>query len=193
MGFVSKKQGVYWRNEYVIFKSMNDASVSNQFEQEKILLEWKAPARPYRQHSKEFMTVPLIIAFLVGLVLIVSGEWILIAVVAALIFAYYTWSVVPPEMAEYKITTRGLRVSGKLYEWAVFTRWWIDEKWGHTMLCLETPIEVVRQVTAPLGELDSKRVTELMDRILLHERPEVTQIDKAGKWLAEKFPLEQKM
>ncbi len=170
---------------------MEDRASVNTPIQEQIYLEWRAPARPYQKKGKGFMTLPLVIAFLVGVILITAGEWMLIAVVAALVFAYYTWSVVPAELIDYKITSRGLRIAGKLYEWNVFTRWWMETKWEHELLCLETPAEIVGRVVVPLGETKPMQVEKVMNTLLLHERPADTDMDKMGKWLGDKFPLSE--
>ena len=169
----------------------SEADVEARVEQEKVLLAWKAPARPYRRMPKQFMTVPLVISGLVGLVLLVAGEWMLIAVVAALVFAYYAWSVVPPEDAEYALTNRGLRIHGQLMEWMNFTRWWTVDKWGHAMLIIEAPGTITGQVVMPLGDTDQKNVEEVMNKMLLREKPADTGLEKASKWLSEKFPISE--
>lgn len=170
-----------------------EPEVAPRVEQERTLLTWKAPSRPYRASQKQFMTVPLVIGVLVGLILLLAGEWMLIAVVAALIFAYYVWSTVPPEEAEYSLTNRGVRVHGQLYVWEAFTRWWMEEKWGHKLVALEAPRHMVGRVLVPLGSGDEKKVEEIVSKFVLREKPADTAVDKAGKWLAEKFPLEEKI
>jgi|SRR3989344_1710073 len=162
-------------------------------EQERVVVIWKAPARPYKGKGKGFMTVPLVIGGLVALILLVAGEWVLISVVAALVFGYYAWTVVPPEEVEYKLTTRGARVGGDLYEWEWFTRWWETEKWGHKLITLEMPGNVVGRLILPVGSGDVSKVVGVMEKLLLNEKPPETMTDKAGKWLTEKFPLEQKI
>jgi len=169
-----------------------DTPVEATFEQEKVFLRWNAPSRPHRGLSKDFLTVPVVIAILVGLILLVAGEWMIIGVVAALVFAYYAWSIVPPELAEYQVTSRGLRVAGRLYLWDEFTRWWIGEKWESRLLCLEAPMQTVGQIMVPLGDVSEEKLEGVMEKLLLHEQPADTQLDKAGKWLSEKFPLEKR-
>lgn len=162
-------------------------------EQEITLLKWSAPSRPYRRTAKRELSVPMVIAILIGLILLVAGEWMLIAVVAALVFAYYAWTMVPAEMAEYAITTRGVKAVGKMYEWQQLTRWWMEDKWEHKLLVLEAPIQTMGRVIMPLGDTKAEKIEEIMERMLLREKPAETTMDKAGKWLGEKFPMESKI
>jgi hypothetical protein len=164
----------------------------SRVEQEKSLLVWKGPNRPYKTPGKQFLTVPMVIGILVGLIFLLAGEWMAIAVIASIIFAYYMWSTVPPQEAEFAITNRGIRVGGQLYVWDVLTRWWMGEKWGQKMLMVETPVSPVGRLVMPLGETKEEKITEIMEKYLLREKPNDTLLDKSGKWLTEKFPLEQK-
>jgi len=170
-----------------------EPQIEARVEQEKIYHVWSAPARPHHKLGKQTMTVPLVIAGLVGLILLVAGEWMLLVVVVALIFAYYTWSMVPAEMVEYQLTNRGARVSGQLYEWPLFTRWWTEEKWGHQLLILETPATLTGQTVMVFNSPDLAKIDKIMSSLLLKEKPADTSLDKAAKWLTDKFPLDQKL
>jgi hypothetical protein len=170
-----------------------EVEVQTRVEQEKTLVMWTAPSRPYRKVGKQVLTVPMVIAILVGLILLVAGEWMLIAVVVALCFAYYTWTMMVPEEAEFSLTTRGVRLHGKLYEWPVLSRWWIDEKWGQSLLIVETGAVAIGRLVMPLSSKDENKVTEIMEKSLLKEKPSPTVLDRMGKWLTEKFPLEERV
>lgn len=162
-------------------------------EQEKNLLIWKAPARPFKRMDKQTLTVPVVIAILVGIVMLIAGEWMIIALIAAIVFAYYAWSTVAPDEMEYLITNRGLRVHGKFYPWEVLARWWIENKTGENLLMVETPVGIAGRVVLPLGKTDPKSVERVMREYLLFEKPLDTSLEKAGKWLSDKFPLAEKV
>lgn len=163
-----------------------------RIEQEKNVLSWKAPARPFKYKDKQVMTVPIVIAILAGIIMIIAGEWVIIALIVAMIFAYYMWSTVPPEEAEYLITNRGIRMHGKAYPWEILSRWWIEEKEGQKLLMLETPVGVVGRLVIPLGKQKQEEVEKVMEKYVFHEKPADSQLDKAGKWLATKFPIAEK-
>lgn len=167
-----------------------DNPVPNVPQPEQTLLKWNAPSRPFKLRDRQFFTTIIVIAVLVSILLAFAGEWMLIATVAAMIFAYYVWSTVPPEEVEYTVTTRGLRVHGQLYRWEDLVQWWFEDKWGQKMLVVATPLVVAKRLHLLLGATPEDQVQAVMERYLVMEKPAETSMDKAGKWVAEKFPLE---
>ena len=114
----------------------------------------------------------------------------LIATLAALIFAYYLWSTVPPQATTYSITTWGVRAHNQLYRFDEINRWWTEEKWGHSLLVLETPLRFPPRLHLLLDKVKPKDVEATLAPYLLQEKPEPTPLDRAGTWLSSKFPLE---
>ncbi len=157
---------------------------------EQTLFKWMAPSRPFKLRDRQFFTTIIVIAALISILLAFAGEWMLIATIAAMIFAYYIWSTVPPEDVEYSITTRGVRVHGQLYRWEDLVQWWFEDKWGQKMLVIATPLAVAKRLHLLLGQTPEDSVKQVMEKHLVMEKPPETVTDKAGKWVAEKFPLE---
>jgi hypothetical protein len=166
-----------------------DPASPAQPQPERELLKWSAVSRPYKPLDRQLFATGVIIAVLVSIISALAGEWMLIAVIVAMIFAYYMWSTVPPESTEYVITTRGMRIHGQLYLWQELTRWWIEDKWGHKMLLVDAPLSFPKRIHLVLGEIDAQKLEEIMGKYLLMEKPLETSMDKAGRWLADKFPL----
>ncbi len=161
-------------------------------EQERVMFSWTAPARPYRKLSRQIATVPAVVTGLIAFILFLAGEWMLIAVVAALVFAYYTWMVIPPENAEFAITNIGLRAHGVLYDWGNFTKWWMVEKWDQEILMLEMPGVWIGRMAIPVGN-SGEKVEREMEKYVLRGVPAELFLDKAARWLSEKFPLQEKI
>jgi len=162
-----------------------------QVEQERELVKWTAAERPYRPLDRQIFVTGVVVAILVGVIMLLAGEFMAILVLAAVIFAYYVWSTVPPQQVEYLITTRGIRMSGQLYAWTEMTRWWMGEKWGSKLLTVETPVSWPKRLHLVLGA-EEEAVKGVMEKYVLMEKPVETTMDKAGKWLMEKFPLQAK-
>ncbi|MDO8487978.1 MAG: hypothetical protein Q7S31_01535 [bacterium] len=157
---------------------------------EQTLLKWMAPARPFKVRDRQFFTTIIVIAVLVSILMAFAREWMLIAVIASLIFAYYIWSTVPPEEVEYSITSRGVRVHSQLFRWEDLNQWWMEDKWGQKILTIATPLSVTRRLHLLLGNTDEQQVGQVLEKYLVMEKPAETAIDRAGRWVAEKFPLE---
>lgn len=153
--------------------------------QEKELFKWTAPERPFKPASKQFFTTAIAIVVLISIVLALSGEWMLIAVLASMIFVYYVWTKVPPENIEYTLTTRGIRVGTQLYKWEDCTRFWFQDE----LLMVDTPVNFPRRLHVIA---DKNAVEDILKKYVLEEKPEATVIDRTSAWISEKFPLEAK-
>lgn len=158
--------------------------------QEKVLLEWTAPSRLFRPRSRQFFTTAMTVLILVSIVLGIAGEWMLIATLVALSFAYYIWSTISPEMASYAFTSRGLRTSNHLVLWTDMVRWWKEEKWGQELVIIDTPQLFPPRVHLILEAKNHKQIVDLLTQHLLMEKLEPTRLDKFGTWIATKFPFE---
>ena len=75
--------------------------------------------------------------------------------------------------------------------WAEMVRWWIGEKWGSRLLTVDLPAgrQGLRRLHLVLGA-EEEAVKGVMEKYVLMEKPAETSMDKAGKWLTEKFPLQ---
>ena len=159
--------------------------------QEKVLVAWKSPARLFRPRSRQFFTTAITIAVLLSIVFVIAGEWMLIAVMATVIFTYYLWSTVPPEPVDHSITNLGIRTADQLYRWTEFSHWWTEDKWGQQVLIVSTPLRFPPRLHLLLDSKSAKDVLKIMTDKLLLDKPAPTQLDKASSWLAAKFPLDQ--
>ncbi|KKS32743.1 MAG: hypothetical protein UU93_C0005G0051 [Candidatus Amesbacteria bacterium GW2011_GWA2_42_12] len=170
----------------------NPAPTKRGVLQEQEILKWIAPGRPYKTRDRQFFMTMMVIAILVSILLMFAGEWMLVAVIVAMVFAYYVWSTVPPEEVEHVLTTRGIRVYSQLYRFEDMDRWWIEDKWGHKILMIDAPMLFPKRLHLVLTNVDEKAVTEALGEYVLMEKPIETSIDKMGNWLSERFPLETK-
>ena len=162
-------------------------------QQEKELVKWTAAERPYKPLDRQMFVTGVVVAILEGVIMLLAGEFMAVLVLAAVIFAYYVWSTVPPQQVEYIITTRGIRTNGQLYTWAEMTRWWMGEKWGSKLLTVDLSAgkQGLRRLHLVLGT-EEAAVKTVMEKYVLMEKPVETAMDRAGRWLAEKFPFEAK-
>lgn len=157
---------------------------------EKILVEWLAPARPYKARTREFYTTIASIAFLLGVILLLLKEFLLIGVIIAFAFLSYVLAANKPEDAKHQITTKGIRTDGKLYEWETLTNFWLKKQWDSEIVICKTRAALPGVI---LMVLDPKKRDEIVkavgDKIPL-EKPTDSWVDKASKWLSDKVPLE---
>ena len=157
----------------------------------KTLLKWEAPVRPFKKRDRDYYTTIAAIVFLLAVILLFLKEWLLIAVMVALMFVAYVLATVPPEKTDHEITTRGLVVSGKAYLWKELRRFWFVKKWGDTILNIDTNLKFPTRLMILLGETEEAKVKELLQKQIQYEVPEKTFMDRSAKWLSDKIPLER--
>ncbi len=157
----------------------------------KTLLTWKSPARPFKKRDREYFTTIGAIVFLLAVILLFLKEWLLIAVIIALMFVAYILSSVPPEETEHKITTRGVFTGNRHYDWENLNKFWFSERWKQAILHVETKLRFPGQLTVLLGETDKEEIEKALSKYLTLEQPEPTWMDNAADWLAKKVPLEK--
>ena len=157
----------------------------------KSLLKWEAPVRPFKKRDREYYTTIAAIVFLLAVILLFLKEWLLIAVMVALMFVAYVLATVPPENTSHEITTLGLVVSGKSYLWKELRRFWFSRKWSETILHLDTNLKFPGRLMLLLGGIPEARVKELLEKQIQYEVPEKTFMDRSAAWLSAKIPLEK--
>lgn len=157
----------------------------------KTLLTWSAPERPFKRRSREYFTTIGAIVFLLAVILLFLKEWLLIMVIVALMFVTYVMATIEPRKVEHKITNKGITTGGKTYLWQELGRFWFGEKWGQKILYVESPARFPRHLILLLGDIEEKRVKQLLSRHLSFEEPQKTWIDGASEWLSARVPLEK--
>lgn len=156
----------------------------------KTLLEWSAPERPFKRRDREYFTTIGAIVFLLAVILLFLQEWLLIAVIIALLFVVYIMATIEPRKVEHKITNRGITTGGKMYRWGQLGRFWFGEKWGGKILYIENFLGLPGRLILLLGEIKEEQVKEILSDYLSFEEPEKTWVDNASEWLSRRVPLE---
>jgi hypothetical protein len=162
-------------------------------EQDKVLVSWVAKSRPFQKNPGQSRQVIFVLGGLISMVLVFAGEWMLLAVLAAGAFYYFATSKIAPEDMEYKITNKGIVAFGRTFMWWEFARWWWTEKWDTQLIGLDLQSGVMGRMYIPIEEKRKDEIEKSLNEFLLFEKPTDTTIDKFSKWVAEKFPLENKI
>ena len=156
----------------------------------KTLLDWEAPERPFKKREREFYTTVGSIIFLVCVILLFIKEFLLIMVLIALAFFVYVLSTVKPQPTKHVITNFGIETMGKKFSWDVLGTFWFDQKWDDEILYIENYMGFPTRLMLLLGDQKKETIQKILEQYLIHERPEKTQIERAGEWLQKKVPLE---
>lgn len=157
------------------------------------ILEWEAPARPFKKKNKEYFKTILAFIFLLGVILFFLKEFLLIGAILALFFVYYILSTIPPEKVKNRITRHGFETEGRLYRFEELIDFWFEKKWGQEMVMIRT-YRLPGVIIALLAGQDKEKIKKaLEEKIPLREVPEKNWIDKFGDWLAKKATPKEKV
>jgi hypothetical protein len=158
----------------------------------KVLYSWQAPIRPFKRKDRQFWTTVGSIVFLIGLILIFIQEFLLIAAIIALTFVYYVLSTVEPEMAEFKLTNRGLYYVGTNYDWESINQFWFSNKGDQRMVNFQLKsIGLTSRISILIGDGNEKTIKEILLKYLVEEEIKPGFMDKAADWVQKKVPLEE--
>lgn len=156
------------------------------------LLEWKAPARPFKKRNREYYQTILAFIFLLAVILFFLKEFLLIGAILALFFVSYVLSSVPPKKVKHRITRHGFETEGKLYRFEELFDFWFEKKWGQEMVVIRS-YRLPGKIIALLGEVKRDKLKEVLEeKIPFREKPEKNWTDRAGEWLAKKISPKEK-
>lgn len=156
------------------------------------LLEWQAPARPFKKRNKEYYKTIAAFVFLLVVILVFLKEFLLIGAILALFFVSYVLSTIPPEKVKHKITRHGFETGGQLYWFEELFDFWFEKKWGQEMVVIRS-FRLPGRILALLGEVNKEELKKVLEkRIPFREKPEKNWTDKAGDWLAKKMTPKEK-
>lgn len=155
--------------------------------QEKDLLTWTAPSRPFKRRNRDFYVTILAIAGLFGIVLFLIEGFMPVLLIISLVFLFYVMSTVEPEAVTYKVTTLGIKVGDKRTDWEIMTRFWFTKRFDSDLL-------VAQLVTFP-GRLEvvirpeqRQEIKSAISKYLLYEQLPASFLDKAANWFSQKLP-----
>lgn len=157
---------------------------------DKILIEWSAPARPYKARTREFYTTILSLAFLLGVILLLLKEFLLIGVIMAFAFLSYILATHQPENVTHQLTEGGVVTDGKVYPWSELTFYWLKVQWDQEVLYLKTVKALPGVLLLVLDPAKKAEIVKVVTDHLPENIPSDSFVDRASRWLGEKIPLE---
>ncbi|MDO8619555.1 MAG: hypothetical protein Q7R49_06500 [Candidatus Daviesbacteria bacterium] len=157
----------------------------------KTLLEWEAPARPFKPKDRSYYTTIAVLVLLLGIIAFLANEFLLIGVLLALAFVAYVLAYIPPNDVKYRISSQGITISDHFYFWHELDSFWFKEKDGHKVLFIQTLVSFPGQLMLVLKSGAEEEVKKEVARFLpYHEIPKSSFMDRWSDRLQKHFPLE---
>lgn len=160
-------------------------------DEEKDLLSWRSPDRLNKPRGREFYSTAGAFVVLLSIIALFFKEILLMLTIWAFAFITYVMGKTPPTEAAHAITTRGVKTGDRKFFWGELIRFWFDEKWGKTILYIDTIRAFPRRLMLVVGAIPREKIKEVLLRHIPYDKPELTSVEKATRWLEEKIPLEE--
>ena len=158
----------------------------------KTLLSWTAPGRPFRKRTKQYYLTSLLIALLVEIILFLFSQYLLMIVVASLVFVAFALATVPPSPFHYKISTEGITIEDHFLLWQELYDFYFRKREGIEVLHIRTHSFLPGELTITLGDLDREHIKSvLLPYLPFREVIKSTFMEKSADWLTTNFPLEK--
>ena len=134
----------------------------------------------------------LLIALFVMVILFLFSEYLLIAVVASLVFVTFALALVPPHPYHYRISSEGITIEDHFYLWQELYDFYFRKQHDQDVLIIRTKAFLPGELSIVLGDIHTEQVKSailpfLPFREVIHE----TFMEKSGNWLSKTFPLEK--
>lgn len=102
-----------------------------------VLYVWRAPERHWYPKDRSWYIIYSFFFILIIALLAILNEFILIILIIAFVFLWFTQGAIPPDIAEHQITTLGIKSFGKVYKWRNIKHYWFSIKSGVYVLHIE--------------------------------------------------------
>src|SRR3972149_2680922 len=159
----------------------------------KTVLSWSAHGRPYIPRGRQFYMTSLLIAFLIEVILFLFSQYLLMVVVAALVFMGFAFSLIPPRNFHYKISSEGITVEDHFYLWRELYDFYFVRREHMDILHVRTVDFFPGELIITLGDMHKNQIIKAMLPYLSYrEYVKPTFMDRSGEWLYKNFPLEKR-
>jgi hypothetical protein len=103
----------------------------------KSIYKWKAPERPFNPKSKNWYIGAFSIAIVAIILAILTETYLLVVAIIAVLVVVYAMNTVPPEIFEYEITNKGVKIANQMHLWRQIPRFWIADRGGDIFINFE--------------------------------------------------------
>ena len=160
--------------------------------QVKTLLAWTAPGRPFRKRTRQYYLTSLLITILVEIILFLFSQYLLMVVVASLLFVAFALATIPPSPFHYKISSEGITIEDHFFLWQELYDFYFRKREGIEVLHVRTHSFLPGELTITLGDVDREHIKSvLLSYLPFREVIKSTFMEKSADWLTKNFPLEK--
>jgi hypothetical protein len=168
-------------------ETSTDRGGEKKYEEEKDLVAWQAPARPFKRRNKEFYVTIIAIAAVVGLILFLVEGFMPVLLIISLVFLFYVMSTVEPDKIDYKITNKGIYVAGRKTDWDPLIRFWFSRRFDSQLLIIQTTT-LPGRLELVIEPEKKEEIKQTLLKYMPEEETPPSNLDRAANWFSKKIP-----
>ena len=155
------------------------------------IFEWKSPGRPFKQRTKQYFLTAILMMLLIEIILFLFSEYLLMVVVASLVFIAFALSSTPPKEFNFRLSTEGIQIEDSFFLWKELYDFYFIKKDNTETLHVRTEAYFPGELTITFHPQDREKIKKIILAYLpFREYVKPTFIEKAAEWLIKNFPLE---
>jgi hypothetical protein len=156
-------------------------------------LEWIAPGRPFEKKSRQYYLTALLIMLLVEAILFLFSEFMLMFVVAALVFVTFALASIPPKDFKYRISGEGVQIEDRFYLWQELYDFYFYKKYNYSAIHIRTKDLIPGELIITMGNQPEESIKKaLISYLPFREYVKPSFEDRVATWLVKNFPLDSK-
>ena len=164
--------------------------MSSTLKPEETFFSWRAPVRPFKARSRNFFWTVVLLAILLSIIGFVLEGIMPVFLIWAIVFLVFVLFSVKPEDIDYEVTNKHILIAGKKYSIEVVRRFWITERWGHTLLVFDTPVRFPGRLELVVRDIDKDLLKKKLERFIPYEEEAPNFADRAASWLSKRLSLD---
>ena len=165
-----------------------DEANKSTLKEEKELLAWNAPARPFKRRNRQFYVTVIAIAAIVGLILFLVDGFLPVILIVSIVFLFYVLSTVEPENIDYRLTSLGIKIADTpRVDWNLTTRFWFTRRFDSDLLVIET-LNFPGRLELVIKPESKDEIKEKIKEYVQFEEAPASSLDKAANWFSERLP-----
>lgn len=144
---------------------------------------WKAEHFIHFKKGTGWYTVFTIVMVLIMVGALYFRQWLLAGVIAAGMFAIYSFSKQKPPDRQYRIDSSGIQIGRKKLDYQEIKSFWLVATPETNLLYLQLAKRFLPPEMINLGQNDPLRVRKILSQHLPEERKSETLIDTFNRWI----------
>ena len=181
-----EKQNKVIRNAIKDGRMVLDSSKRNKVVQKISLFEWQAPVRKKFLFSKKDFFIVLALTLFFMLYLTILEKYMLMLVLASLLFFIYVAGLFEPPIVTHKITTLGIEAFNYLYRWEDLKDFYFTKLENQYFLIVDTDLKIEGRLIFLLSKEDLEPIFILLQDKLLYRAFKNNKL-----WLGDRLSLGQ--